>query len=132
MESTKRTYDLKLLQFIVVMTGFFLYESQLFGATVDICYQKSMRCILKLEKNEAAHLKVGAYAQVVNEFVRPVAIGRVIKTKGQFAVVSVHQLFKLVEPGNPVLLEKNQTFDDKSVKEKSSKYVPRSAIAVRF
>lgn len=82
------------------MLSSFLLASQVNAASVYNCSSSGRKCVVKLEIG-----KVGDTVKVLDKKARPAAIGRIIKKKGSYGVVSFVEIFKKVRKGFPVLVD---------------------------
>jgi hypothetical protein len=86
----------------LVMTGAFL-GFMLAGiseaATVYSCAGNGERCVVRLEDG-----MVGDQVRVLDEKARPIATGRIIKRRGNFAVITVSNARQTVRKGYPVIV----------------------------
>lgn len=101
------------------------------AASIDRCFEKTSRCIIKLQKPELKSVLVGARSFVTDGQARPVARGWVVKAKGRFAVVTVQSGLRGIERGSPVIIQKVQKpKPDLKDKPKTSRYSPLALVPV--
>ena len=87
----------KAVAFIFV-TGFMLAGAAQ-AATVYSCAGNGERCVVKLEDGI-----VGDHVRVLDEKARPIAAGRIVKRRGNFAVITVTNATQTVRKGYPVIV----------------------------
>ena len=83
---------------IIAVLGFML-AGYLEAATVYSCANSGERCVVRLEDG-----MVGDQVRILDEKARPIAAGRIIKRRGNFAVVSVTNASQTVHKGYPVIV----------------------------
>lgn len=83
---------------IAAVLGFML-AGHLEAATVYSCANSGERCVVRLEDG-----MVGDQVRILDEKARPIAAGRIIKRRGNFAVVSVTNASQTVHKGYPVIV----------------------------
>lgn len=69
------------------------------AATVYSCAGDGERCVVRLEDG-----MVGDKVRILDEKARPIASGRIIKRRGNFAVVKVTKTSQVVRKGYPVII----------------------------
>jgi len=69
------------------------------AATVYTCAGSGERCVVRLEDG-----MVGDQVRILDEKARPIAAGRIIKRRGNFAVVSITNASQTVRKGYPVIV----------------------------
>jgi hypothetical protein len=69
------------------------------AATVYSCAGNGERCVVKLEDGI-----VGDHVRILDEKARPIAAGRIVKRRGNFAVISVTNATQTVRKGYPVIV----------------------------
>lgn len=69
------------------------------AATVYSCAGSGERCVVRLEDGI-----VGDQVRILDEKARPIAAGRIIKKRGNFAVVKVTNASQVVRKGYPVII----------------------------
>ena len=69
------------------------------AASVYSCAGSGERCIVRVEEG-----MVGDQVRILDEKARPIAAGRIIKRKGNFAVVTVANATQAVRRGYPVIV----------------------------
>lgn len=69
------------------------------AATVYSCAGDGERCVVRLEDG-----MVGDRVRILDEKARPIASGRIIKRRGNFAVVKVTKTSQVVRKGYPVII----------------------------
>ena len=69
------------------------------AATVYSCASNGERCVVRLEDG-----MVGDQVRILDEKARPIAAGRIVKRRGNFAVVSVTNANQTVRKGYPVIV----------------------------
>lgn len=69
------------------------------AATVYSCVSNGERCVVRLEDGI-----VGDHVRILDEKARPIASGRIVKRRGNYAVVSVTNASQTVRKGYPVIV----------------------------
>jgi hypothetical protein len=69
------------------------------AASVYSCAGNGERCVVKLEDGI-----VGDHVRVLDEKARPIAAGRIVKRRGNFAVITVTNATQVVRKGYPVIV----------------------------
>ncbi|MCX6119776.1 MAG: hypothetical protein NT027_19750 [Proteobacteria bacterium] len=69
------------------------------GATVHSCTSSGERCVVKVEDGI-----VGDKVKVLDDKARPIATGRIVKRKGNYAVISVSDSSRTIRRGYPVIV----------------------------
>jgi hypothetical protein len=69
------------------------------AATVYSCADSGERCVVRLEDGI-----VGDQVRILDEKARPIAAGRIVKKRGNFAVVKVTNASQVVRKGYPVII----------------------------
>lgn len=86
-----------------MITGLALAGFMLAGvseaASVYSCSGNSERCIVRVEEGV-----VGDRVKILDEKARPIASGRIVKRRGNFAVVTVANATQAIRKGYPVIV----------------------------
>ncbi len=100
MEQSRKKFEMNAAQFIgslgivaLLLAGY----SE--AATVHSCIDSGDRCIVKVEDG-----MVGDKVKVLDDKARPIASGRIVKRKGNYAVISVSDSSKTIRRGYPVIV----------------------------
>ena len=72
------------------------------AASIYSCAGNGERCVVRLEGGT-----IGDQVRILDEKARPIAGGRIIKRKGNFAVISVIDASQTVRKGYPVIVNKD-------------------------
>ena len=72
------------------------------AASIYSCAGNGERCVVRLESGT-----IGDQVRILDEKARPIAGGRIIKIKGNFAVISVIDASQTVRKGYPVIVNKD-------------------------
>jgi hypothetical protein len=88
---------MNLLKWLFPMTIAFAGVAQ--GATIHSCTASGVRCVVKVEDGI-----VGDKVKVLDEKARPIATGRIVKRKGNYAVISVSDSSRTIRRGYPVIV----------------------------
>jgi hypothetical protein len=72
------------------------------AASIYSCAGNGERCVVRLESGT-----IGDQVKVLDEKARPIAGGRIIKRKGNFAVISVIDASQTIRKGYPVIVNKD-------------------------
>jgi hypothetical protein len=85
----------------IMLTGLMLagYSE---AASIYSCAGNGERCVVRLEGGT-----IGDQVRILDEKARPIAGGRIIKRKGNFAVISVIDASQTVRKGYPVIVNKD-------------------------
>ena len=83
---------------LIFLAGFML-AGVAEAATVYRCAGNGERCVVRLEDGI-----VGDQVRILDEKARPIASGRIVKRRGNFAVVSVTNASQTVRKGYPVIV----------------------------
>lgn len=69
------------------------------AATVHSCVEAGDRCVVKVEDG-----LVGDKVKVLDDKARPIATGRIVKRKGTYAVIAIHDSSQTIRRGYPVIV----------------------------
>lgn len=89
----------KFMTFVFALWSVFMLAGTVQAATVYSCAGNGERCVVKLEDG-----MVGDHVRILDEKARPIAAGRIVKKRGNFAVISVTNATQTVRKGYPVIV----------------------------
>jgi hypothetical protein len=72
------------------------------AASIYSCAGNGERCVVRLENGT-----IGDQVRILDEKARPIAAGRIVKRRGNFAVISVIDASQTVRKGYPVIVNKD-------------------------
>ena len=91
----------KVLRFGILVCGLHLgLASSADGATVYNCSSTGKKCVVRTQEGI-----IGDRVKILDEKARIVALGRMIKRRGAYAVVTVTNKTKMIRKGYPVIVE---------------------------
>jgi hypothetical protein len=93
------TNSRKLKAFAFTFVTGFMLAGAVEAATVYSCAGNGERCVVKLEDGI-----VGDHVRILDEKARPIAAGRIVKRRGNFAVIAVTNATQTVRKGYPVIV----------------------------
>lgn len=97
----KKVLEMKITEvFSFFLLGAVWWASEVQAASVYNCSVQSQQCVVKVEDGI-----IGDRVKVLDERARVIALGRILKKKGDYALISVTQVSRHIRKGYPVIID---------------------------
>lgn len=91
---------MKLLRLLLTLFGSFILAASAQAASVYNCSASGEKCVVKVEEGI-----IGDRIKVLDDKARVVAVGRITKRRGGYAMVSITQTTQTIRKGYPVIVD---------------------------